>query len=320
MLTLDYHSGALSEFNIINIKVLESPKFDGYQMMHAIKFKLQDDISGVLVFHATLIDSILDYELSNDIQVLPNSMKRSILEEARIRVSKDFPYLEGVVINNNLYEYEDYIDSMGDTIELINTLAISLVYKNITYSCYLLISHKRLKRFYLDLLSLPTRNHVDAVLIPLKFKIDICAVRLRFTRDEFKHIKPETVILLDYPEPNPHIEVRTPTNSWSGSLSLDGKITLEGVINMSDSNHSSQGRVPVELSVNISQLLVTIDELQKFTKGYVIDSGQAKNKAYPILANGVRVGSCNLVEIEGNIGFEIVSIDQQYQLAPTSPT
>lgn len=68
-------------------------------------------------------------------------------------------------------------------------------------------------------------------------------------------------------------------------------------------------RIPIRMSFDLGERLMTLSELRTLAPGYVIELGRDIRRAVTIRVNGRKIGEGELVDIDGYIGLSLLSID-----------
>jgi type III secretion protein Q len=77
---------------------------------------------------------------------------------------------------------------------------------------------------------------------------------------------------------------------------------------VSDGLDADLGQVPVRVTFDLGEQVISLEELATIAPGYVFDLGGRPQDAVVVRANGQRVGEGELVEIEGRLGVAITRI------------
>lgn len=80
--------------------------------------------------------------------------------------------------------------------------------------------------------------------------------------------------------------------------------TWEGYHQLSD----AMKQLPVQLVFELGKTQFSLEELDRVAPGYVFDLGLTKNEPVTIYANGVVIGQCEIVEINGRLGARLTRI------------
>ncbi len=68
-------------------------------------------------------------------------------------------------------------------------------------------------------------------------------------------------------------------------------------------------QIPVRMSFDLGERMMTLAELRVLAPGYVIELGREVRRAVAIRVNGRKIGEGELVDIDGSIGVSIVAIN-----------
>jgi flagellar motor switch/type III secretory pathway protein FliN len=307
---VDFQCRQLSTFGIVDVRAL-SRLPNGIELaMYVIKFQFSNNIIGALVFHITLIDEILDYNISNDFLALPRNYQKAILEEFRIRLIKKYDILSSLHLGSEIMKLSEFMsDRVNKKMNKIKIIQARFKLSPDKEDSIFIVSNKTTFDIFREKLScLPSK---DLVFIPkekinIYFQVLICNVFL--TRAELEKIGQGTVILLSKPKDNNFVMIKNSKGVWFGSFLDINTIQIQEYASV-ENEHNEPNINDLELTVRLGGRSFSFEELEKFSPGYVVDSGQVLEKQHAIYVNNLRIGTCQLVDVEGNLGFRVLSID-----------
>jgi type III secretion system YscQ/HrcQ family protein len=179
----------------------------------------------------------------------------------------------------------------------------------------------------------PRRSAADCSALPLS--LSLCAARESFPIRILREAEPGDVLRFSCPAHQPlTLEVNGRT-LWTASLA-DGKITLEGVLNnnpeeaaMSATPENAAtpaakdatpglsqddiGALEITLSLELDERRITIGELAVLAPGHILHTTASLDAPVTIKAGGKAVGRGRLVEVGGNLGVLIASLELDVQ-------
>ncbi|MCK5896736.1 MAG: FliM/FliN family flagellar motor switch protein [Cocleimonas sp.] len=112
---------------------------------------------------------------------------------------------------------------------------------------------------------------------------------------------------------NHEVSLRLVSNvSFSARLDNEVITVISGVRKMSDEdrddNVANIGDLPVKLTFDIGELVVSFSEVEKLTSGYVINLDEPFNEIVKIRSQNRVIGTGELVDIGGKVGVRIISL------------
>lgn len=309
-LTLDYNSPALASLKITKLSVLpgQMPHLD--VPMHVVKFKANEQILGAAVFNAALMDDLLDHPISHDFFNIPHNYQRAIMEEIRRQLVEQFDLIEDLHFADDVYSlYEFITQKMAKKALKIKAVSVHFELKGAHHHFYIVCNKTTYDLIHQMLLAQPQRQNLVVPRNAIKYWATLGFSDIHLTQAEFDKLQCGTVLFLSLPKHNNYFKLRTTQGVWQGCVEQINTVKLEGKLPM-DNGAEKVDTPSVEISIDLGGKHISLDELEKLVAGYVIDTGQTIDKNYPLMANNIKVGTCHLTDIEGNIGLQIVSIDQ----------
>lgn len=308
--TLDYDVPALSNFNITKLCALPRPLTNLDVPMHVIKFKANDLFLGAAIFHATMLDDLLEHPVSHDFFSLPHNYQRAILEEVRLRLLKQFAFINELHFSEEVYSLDDFVAHKLAK-KTLKTKVLSVHFKlgETDQHIYILSNKTTYDLFNNEIRRLPQRQNIVVPRDKIAYWVERYYGGINLTMAEFCDLECGIIFFVTRPQQNTFFKLRTPQGLWQGCLQSVDKVKLEGQLFMNNTSEKRDTRT-VEISVDLGGKHISLEELETFAAGYIIDSGHTIDKSYPLMANNIKVGTCQLTDIEGNIGFQIMSIDQ----------
>ena len=68
--------------------------------------------------------------------------------------------------------------------------------------------------------------------------------------------------------------------------------------------------LPVHLTFELGRMQLPLQELDRVAPGYVFDLGVNQHEAVTLYANGIAVGRCEIVEVNGRLGARLIQIQR----------